>query len=87
MPTGLQITHDGYVAGVKASMNQATKKKRDSPPPTYFSLFMCVLTVLYFLLQFFVFVPDHKNTSGFVVFFSLIFPTLHPQNPFFANMR
>jgi len=41
MPTGLQITHDGYVAGVKASMNQATKKKRDSPPPLI-SAFLCV---------------------------------------------
>jgi len=85
MLTGLHIAHDGYAAGVRAWMNQATKKKRD--PPTYFSFFVCVLTVLYFLLQFFVFIPDHKNTSGFVVFFSLIFPTLHPQNPFFANMR
>jgi len=73
------------ILGVKASMNQATKRKQDSFfSPTYFNLFLCVL---YFLLQFFVFVPDHKNTSRFVVFFSLIFPILHPQNPFFANVR
>jgi len=42
MPTGLQIAHGGYVAEVKASMNQATKKKQDSPPPPLISAFFCV---------------------------------------------
>ena len=86
MPIGLQIAHGGYDARGESFDEPSHKEKARFFffPPTYFSLFLCVL---YFLLQFFVFVPDHKNTSRFVVFFSLIFPILHPQNPFFANVR
>jgi len=73
--------------GWKHRRTKPHRKSEILPPSTCFSLFVCVLTILYFLLQFFVFVPNHKNTNGFVVFFSLIFPTLHPQNPFFANVR
>ena len=85
MPTGLQIAHGGYAAGVKASKNQATKKKRDSPPLHLFQPFCVCIDNIVLSFTVFCFCSKPQKHQWVCCVFLFNLPHSSPSKPFLCK--